>query len=69
MKILIPAMVIALALSACGGGAEPDAAADAEETESVFDPMTDQIEKAKEVEDAALQHKEDIDKALDDVER
>ena len=53
-----------LALTACGGSAEPDTTVETEDEETVFDPMTDQIEKAKAVEDSALQHKEDIDKAI-----
>ncbi|MEX2123777.1 MAG: hypothetical protein WD795_07765 [Woeseia sp.] len=68
MRILIGAITTTLILAACGGTTEPEAAVETEDEESVFDPMTDQIDKAREVEDAALEHKEDIDKALEDVE-
>jgi hypothetical protein len=66
MKVLI---VMAAALMAgCNGEVEPQAEVDAKETESVFDPMTDQIDKAKKVEAQAMQHKDDVDKALQDAE-
>jgi hypothetical protein len=66
VKVLI---VMAAALVAgCNGEVEPQAEVDAKERESVFDPMTDQIDKAKKVEAQTLQHKDDIDKALEDSE-
>ena len=68
MKNMTLAIAMTLVLAACGGSAEPDATVETEDKETVFDPMTDQIDKAKAVEDSALQHKEDIDKALEDVE-
>ena len=68
MKNITLAIAVTVALAACGGSAEPDATVETDDEETVFDPMTDQIEKAKEVEDSALKHKEDIDKVLEDVE-
>ena len=68
MRNMIWAIAMTLVLAACGGSAEPDATVETEDEDTVFDPMTDQIEKAKAVEDSALQHKEDIDKALEEVE-
>lgn len=61
-------IIACLALTACGEKTQRDEAAVAEERDSVFDPMTDQIDKAKAVEDAALKHKQDIDDALRAVE-
>ena len=61
-------MAAAVLMTGCNGEVEPQAGAEAEERESVFDPMTDQIEKAKKVEAQTMQHKDDIDKALEDVD-
>lgn len=68
-KVLWALWVIAVAflMTGCNGEVEPQAGADSEERESVFDPMTDQIEKAKKVEAQPMQHKDDIDKALEDA--
>jgi hypothetical protein len=64
-----PTMLIAcLALAACGETAQQEESAAKEEHDSVFDPMTDQIDKAKAVEDAALRHKQEIDDALREVD-
>ena len=49
-------------LVACGGG-EKEA-----DREGVFDPMVESIDKAKEVEDAVMKHKEEIDKRLKEME-
>jgi hypothetical protein len=55
-------------MTGCNGEVEPQAGIEAEERESVFDPMTDQLDKAKKVEAQTMQHKEDIDKALEDAD-
>ncbi|HWM29670.1 MAG TPA: hypothetical protein VNQ14_14510 [Woeseiaceae bacterium] len=68
MKNMTLAIAMTLVLAACGGSTEPDATVETEDEETVFDPMTVEIEKAKAAEDSALQHKEDIDKALEEVE-
>lgn len=39
-----------------------------EDRESVFDPLVENIDKAKQVEDAALKHKEEMDKRLKELE-
>ena len=39
-----------------------------EDREGVFDPMVETIDRAKEVEDAALKHKEEIDARLKELE-
>ena len=66
MKILM--IIACLAFSACGEQTQREQPAVSEERDSVFDPMTDQIDKAKAVEDAALKHKQDIDDALREIE-
>jgi len=68
MKAAIVTLAAMLALAACNGEIEPQATAEPEDEESVFDPMTDQIEKAKQVEDTAMQHKADIDAAIEESE-
>jgi PBP1b-binding outer membrane lipoprotein LpoB len=67
MKALM-VMAAAFLMVGCNGEVEPQAEVDSEERESVFDPMTDQIDKAKKVEAQAMQHKDDIDKALEDAD-
>jgi hypothetical protein len=61
-------MAVAFLMTGCDGEVEPQAGAEAEEKGGVFDPMTDQIEKAKKVEGQTMQHKDDIDKALEDAD-
>lgn len=56
-----------LFIAGCNDSTEP-AITETPEEQGVFDPMTDQIEKAKKVEAAAMQHKEDIDKALESAD-
>jgi PBP1b-binding outer membrane lipoprotein LpoB len=56
-----------LFLSGCSDSTEP-AVTETPEEQGVFDPMTDQLEKAKKVEAAAMQHKDDIDRALESAD-
>jgi PBP1b-binding outer membrane lipoprotein LpoB len=56
-----------LFLSGCSDSMEP-AVTETPEEQGVFDPMTDQLEKAKKVEAAAMQRKDDIDKALESAD-
>ena len=60
-------LTVVLCLAGCNDRTEPVVTETPEEP-GVFDPMTDQIEKAKKVEAAAMQHKEDIDKALENAD-
>lgn len=64
MKTII--IVTALLLAACGGGSGDAAAPDDRET--VFDPLTDQLDKAESVQDTTRQHKDDLDAALQTAE-
>lgn len=66
MKIYM--IIACLALTACGERTPRDEPAVSGEQGSVFDPMTDQIDKAKAVEDVALRHKQDIDDAVRAIE-
>jgi hypothetical protein len=63
MKRLI--MVACILLAACG---ESEDAKQAEDRETVFDPLTQQVDKAKAVEDTVEQHKRDLDEALEKTE-
>ena len=56
-------IVLGSALLVACGGAEKEP-----EEEGVFDPMVKTIDKAKQVEDAALKHKEEMDKRLKEME-
>ena len=66
MKIYM--IIACLTLTACGEQTQHEQPAVTEERDSVFDPMTDQIDKAKAVEEAALRHKQAIDDALREIE-
>lgn len=59
-------------LAACGGGADQDSPAEAEDRESVVDPMADTtdeaMDKAEAVEDEAMRQKENLDEAVEDAE-
>lgn len=60
-------VTVVLCLAGCNDTTEP-AVTETPAEQGVFDPMTDQVEKAKQVEAAAMQHKEDIDKALESAD-
>ena len=55
-------MSVLLVLSACGGGAEP-AAQQPEPKPTVFDPLTDSIQRAEAVEDQAAEQRKQIEQA------
>lgn len=58
-------------LAACGGADDDAAKTDEpyEDRETVFDPMTDTIDRAKEVEDIGKDRKKAMDEALEEAER
>ena len=56
-------MLIAMFVLAACSGAEKEP-----EEEGVFDPLVKTIDKAEGVEDAALKHKEEMDKRLREME-
>ena len=60
MTTIIRAAAVAamLALGACGGASQE------EDKETVFDPLVDNIDKAKEVEEQVMQQKEKLDAAM-----
>jgi hypothetical protein len=60
-------MAAVLLIAGCNGGAGSRATEPREE-EGAFDAMIDPLEKAKAVDAAAMRHKEDIDKALENAE-
>lgn len=62
MRII--ALVVFLALAGCGGGKDSEG----NQKESVFDPMVDNIDKAKEVEDTVMEQKAAMDQAIKDAE-
>jgi len=59
-----------LALAACGGAEDETAKTDEpyEDRETVFDPMTDTIDRAKEVEEMGKDRKKAMDEALEGAE-
>ena len=63
MKTTIRVAVIAavLTLGACGGSASED---EDKDKETVFDPMVDNIDKAREVEEQVMQQKQQLDAAI-----
>ncbi len=67
MKIL--SLALCLLVAGCGGAADSDTRQEVEEdTQSVFDPLIGNIDKAKDVEDQVLQHKDRTDQALAESE-
>ena len=63
MKFIAITMCLTLVvLTACGSPDE--GSAEAEDKETVFDPMVETIDKAAEVEDLGMQQKADMDEAL-----
>ena len=56
-----------LMLSACSKEPADDAASE-EDQETVFDPLIESVDKAKDVEDTVLQQKEDMDEAMRQME-
>ena len=67
MKILI--LAVCLSLVGCGGGANSDRNETPEEDkETVFDPLVENIDKAKAVEDQLMQSKDRTDQAIAEAE-
>jgi len=67
MKIL--SLVLSLLVAGCGDAADSDTRQEVEEDkESVFDPLLDSIDKAKNVENQVMQHKDRTDQALAESE-
>ena len=67
MRILPLAMCLLIA--GCGGAKDNDTSSDVEkDTDTVFDPLVGNIDKAKEVESQVLQHKDRTDQALAESE-
>lgn len=59
-------LLVVIALSGCGGEQESQSPPPIEET--VFSDAVGTMDKARAVEDTTLQHKQDLDKALDAAE-
>lgn len=70
MKVI--SILLLLMMVACGSsentGTETTEAKEMENTETVFDPLLKTIDKAKAVEDIVMQQKEQMDKALKEME-
>ena len=64
MKFLT--VFLCLILFACGSAKEE--ATEVEDKETVFDPLVETIDKAKEVEDVVMQQKQQMDDALREAE-
>jgi hypothetical protein len=63
---LLAALLVSGALAACGGEGEPKEPPDVNDT--AFGDMVEAKERAQAVEDTTMQHKQDLDRALDDAE-
>jgi hypothetical protein len=59
----VSALIVCLALCACGSQEEPPAVKD-----TVFGDTVGTLDKARAVQDTTLQHKEDLDRAMDEAE-
>jgi len=69
MRIDLPAVVVALGLLAgCGSPSEP-ARPPATERESVFDPLTETIERAEGVEDTLREQSEALRRRVEEAEQ
>jgi hypothetical protein len=67
MRILI--LAVCLSLVGCGGGANSDQNDKPEEDkDTVFDPLVENIDKAKAVEDQLMQSKDRTDQAIAEAE-
>lgn len=60
------AVMLNLALAACGGASEEERPMPVEDT--VFGDTVGTMDKARAVEQTTLQHKEDLDRAMEDAE-
>ena len=60
------ALLVSVALAACGGEREPKEPLAAKDT--AFGDMVEAQERARAVEDTTMQHKQDLDRALEDAE-
>lgn len=62
------ALAILLAAGCGNDGAAPQSNAEPEDTDTVFDPMVDTIDRAKEIEELAKQRKAEMDERLKQME-
>lgn len=61
--------VAAIVVAGCGGAEDaPERAEPPPVEETVFGDMTDTLEEARGVEETTLQHKKDLDRALEESE-
>jgi hypothetical protein len=68
MKTKTALIVLGFMLAGCGGGADDEALPEPEATGSVAESITEPMERAKAVEDQAMEHKDAIDEAVEDAE-
>ena len=64
-------ILVALAATACGGPVDSDndsSQPEVKAADTVFDPLVDNLDKAKKLNDVVLQHKDDMDDRLQDME-
>lgn len=64
---LLAALLVAAALTACGAG-ESESKAPMKVEDTAFGDLVGTQEKARAVEDTTMQHKQDMDRAMDDAE-
>lgn len=64
MKPITLYLSLFMVLAACSESGKEERA---EEGDTAFDPLAQQVEKAKAVEETVEQHKRDLDEALEDL--
>jgi hypothetical protein len=64
---LLAALIVSAALAACGSESEPPQTPPAPK-DTIAGDMARSMDKARAVEDTAMQHKEDLDRSLDAAE-
>ena len=66
---LLAMSLVLVGLAACGGGEEREAEKPMAVEDTVFGDMVGTQDKARAVQDTTMEHKQEMDRALDDAEK